>query len=105
MALFFDSAWFDARLAAQGLTRADAAAALGLGESEIAELWKDQREVTAGHVRVLSGLLGVPQDEVTRRAGVSTPAAREGEWDRRLSRIESDLAEIKSLLRDLKAGK
>ena len=35
MALFFDSDWFDARLAAAGLKRADVAAALGLGEIEI----------------------------------------------------------------------
>ena len=45
MALFFDSAWFDARLEASGLRRADVAAALGLTAEQIAELWKDQREL------------------------------------------------------------
>ena len=33
----------DARLAAGGLTRANVAAALGLTDEQVAELWKDQR--------------------------------------------------------------
>jgi transcriptional regulator with XRE-family HTH domain len=73
MALFFDQAWFDARLAAAGLTRANAAAALGLSQEQIAELWKDQREVSARDVTILAALLGQPAAEVARRAGVSTP--------------------------------
>ena len=77
MALFFDSEWFDSRLTAAGLKRADAAAVLGLGENEIAELWKDQRELSARDVRLLAALLGATREEVARRAGVSTPAPRE----------------------------
>ena len=44
MALFFDKSWFNERLAAVGLSRANIAAALGLTDSELAEVWKDQRE-------------------------------------------------------------
>lgn len=105
MALFFDSDWFDARLAASGLRRAELASALGLSESEIGEMWKDQREVSAQNVRVLAALLGATRAEVARRAGVSTPVPHaEGDTERRLARIEAELAEIKSLLLDLKAA-
>ena len=54
MALFFDSSWFDARLAETGLTHADLAAALGLTPHQLAELWKDQRELSANDVRLPS---------------------------------------------------
>jgi transcriptional regulator with XRE-family HTH domain len=101
MALFFDSAWFDARLAAGGLTRANVAAALGLTDEQVAELWKDQREFTADNVRMLSLLLAVPPAEIASRAGVSTPVPKDAspDLDARLARIESDLAEIKALLK------
>jgi len=106
MALFFDSAWFDARLAAAGLTRATVAAALGLSEAQVAELWKDQREFSADNVRVLSALLGVSPAEIADRAGISTPVPKEapGEsaalraLDARLARVEAALAELKALI-------
>ena len=106
MALFFDSAWFDARLAAAGLTRATIAAALGLSESQVAELWKDQRELSADNVRVLSALLSVPPAEIADRAGISTPVPKEAPADsatlrelaERLGRVERALDEIKALV-------
>ena len=109
MALFFDSDWFDARLAAAGLTRATVAAALGLSEMQVAELWKDQRELTADNVRVLAMLLAVPPAEIANRAGVSTPvpleAAPDGaalrELADRLARVERALAEITAMIRTL----
>ena len=99
MALFFDSQWFDARLAALSLKRADMAAALGMGESEIAEVWKDQRELSADHVRLIAALLNVEPKEVADRAGVSTPVPRDDDIETRLARIEAELAEIKALLK------
>jgi hypothetical protein len=110
MALFFDSEWFDARLAAAGLTRADAAAALGLDAEQIAELWKDQRELSAGDVRILSVLLAATPVEIAARAGVSTPVPKEAspnalaEFGERLARMERTLAEIKALLLDLRSA-
>src|ERR1700690_2813824 len=77
MALFFDSVWFDARLEAAGLSRATVAAALRLSDGQLAELWKDQRELTADYVRVLSALLAVPPAEIASRAGVSTPVPKD----------------------------
>ena len=105
MALFFDSDWFDARLASAGLRRGDVAMALGLSESQIAELWKDQRELTAQNVRVLAGLLGATPAEIATRAGMSTPAPRDApeSIEQRLARVEAELAEVRSLVLALKA--
>lgn len=109
MALFFDSAWFDARLSAAGLTRADAATALGLTAEQIAELWKDQRELTADNVRLLSALLAAPASEIATHAGISTPVPKEmpsdalGEINARLARVERGLAELKALVLELRA--
>jgi transcriptional regulator with XRE-family HTH domain len=100
MALFFDSDWFDSRLASAGLKRADAAAALGLSETEIAELWKDQRELSAQDVRLLAGLLGATGEEIAKRAGTSTPVPQDDDagLDAKLVRVENELREIKALL-------
>ena len=109
MALFFDSDWFDARLAALGLQRADIAAALGLNLEQTSEVWKDQRELNAGHVRTLSALLGVPAPEIADRAGVSTPIPRDipsgamNQIGERLDHIERTIAEIKALVLELRA--
>jgi hypothetical protein len=109
MALFFDSQWFDARLAASGLDRAAIAAALGLNAEQVAEVWKDQRELSAGDVRMLSMLLSVSPEEVASRAGVSTPVPKDAppqdlaEIGERLVRVERVLAEIKVLILDLRA--
>ena len=101
MALFFDSTWFDGRLAAAGLTRAALAAALGLSQSEIAEMWKDQRELSPTDVRVIAGLLGESAAEVARHAGVSTPASNGAtleDLSQRLAAVERKLDEIRALL-------
>jgi len=67
MALFFDSAWFDSRLEALGLQRSHVAGALGLIAEQVADLWKDQRELSARDVRTLSALLRVPAAEIATR--------------------------------------
>lgn len=105
MALFFDSQWFDARLKALGLVRADMARALGLDEEQLAEVFKDQRELSAASVRLIAALLGVDAKEIASRAGVSTPTPREddgpcdGTIEQRLARLEAEVAEIKSMLK------
>jgi transcriptional regulator with XRE-family HTH domain len=71
MALFFDRDWFDAALARSHLARADLARALGLSDAEIAEVWKDQRELSAGQVATMAALLAVSAEEIARHAGVS----------------------------------
>lgn len=100
MALFFDSQWFDDRLRQSGLKRDDLAAALGLDERQLGEMWKDQREVSADNVRVMAALLGVSREEIAQRAGISTPVPRDA--DDRLTRVEADIREIKAMLSELR---
>src|SRR5580704_12246863 len=110
MALFFDSAWFDEKLKATGLSRSDLASALGLTPSQIDEMWKDQRELKAQDVRVIAALLGASQTEVANRAGISTPVPKAGPAGnaailQRLDSIEKTLAEIRAELRALKGAR
>jgi transcriptional regulator with XRE-family HTH domain len=107
MSLFFDSAWFDARLKATGLSRADLAAAMGLTQQQIDEMWKDQRELKASDVRIIAVLLGAAAAEVAERAGISTPVPKEqppadADVIARLERIEKTLQEIRADIRSLK---
>ncbi|MGN6516445.1 MAG: helix-turn-helix domain-containing protein [Rhizomicrobium sp.] len=104
MALFFDTVWFDARLSAAHLSRADAARALGLSDGEIADIWKDQRELSARDVATLAALLAVTPREIAAHAGISTPVPKAeneqppAELSARLERMETLLQEIKALL-------
>ena len=116
MALFFDQDWFDAQLKACGLSREDAARALGLSPSQIAEIWKDQRELMARDVLALAKLLGASPADVADRAGVSTPVPEEAEETdassaavlakldelaERVGRVERAVVELKALILDL----
>jgi transcriptional regulator with XRE-family HTH domain len=102
MALFFDAEWFEARLAAAGLSRALLAQALGLTEPQIAQMWKDQREISAREVATMAALLGVAPQEVATHAGISTPVPKQGDEladiRARLDRIERELAGLKAML-------
>ena len=100
MALFFDTAWFDARLAATGLTRGHLAATLGLSEEQVAEIWKDQREISANEVAVLAALFGVTAQDIAHHAGISTPMPKAAAPDieARLAKVERELAELKAQL-------
>ncbi|MGD0143729.1 MAG: DNA-binding protein [Rhizomicrobium sp.] len=117
MALFFDSAWFDGRLAAAHLSRPDLARALGVSESEIAEIWKDQRELTAHDVAIIAALIAASAEDVATHAGISTPVPRPAPADladigravadlaARLDRVERMLVDVKALLLDPKRGR
>ncbi|HSM97367.1 MAG TPA: hypothetical protein VLT91_15090 [Rhizomicrobium sp.] len=106
MALFFDTAWFDARLHSAHLTRSDAARALGLSDHEVAEVWKDQRELSARDVATLAALLATTPQEIAQHAGISTPVPKPAgkpsleELSARLERVEAELAAIKALLKE-----
>ena len=102
MALFFDAAWFEARLKAANLSRDALAAALDLNQVEIAELWKDQRELSAREVRVIAGLIGTSADDVALHAGVSTPVSKAppADLEARLAHIERELEDIKAQLNE-----
>jgi uncharacterized protein YceH (UPF0502 family) len=102
LALFFDAPWFDEKLAERGLSRTVMAAVAGLSEDELALVFKDQRELSAGQVSAFAELLGVPAAEVANRAGVSTPtpgasptAARIEALERRVAALEAELAKLR----------
>lgn len=103
MALFFDAPWFDGKLEARGLSRAAMAAVGGLSEDELALVFKDQRELSAGQVSAFAELLGVTPAEIARRAGVSTPSpgaatasdARIAALERRVAALEAEIARIR----------
>ncbi|BCW90107.1 hypothetical protein sos41_32750 [Alphaproteobacteria bacterium SO-S41] len=95
MALFFDQTWFDAQLAERHLRRADLGAMLGLDETGIGEVWKDQRELKAADVSLIAALLNLSPAEIAHRAGISTPVPVEASGvERRLAAIEAKLDEI-----------
>lgn len=107
MALFFDGTWFDVRLAGLGLSRATLGAALGLSETALDEIWKDQRELSAREVSIIAALLGTTGEEVAHHAGISTPVPRppaaNTDIAQRLQRIEQALTELTALVRAIAA--
>jgi|HubBroStandDraft_1064217.scaffolds.fasta_scaffold1535978_1 hypothetical protein len=98
MALFFDVAWFEARLHERGLGRAALAAGAGMSEVELGLVFKDQREISAAEVTALAELLGASPAEIAEHAGISTPVPGAGAAESRLSSIEARLAAIEALL-------
>lgn len=105
MALFFDAAWFDARLGERDLTRAVLAAVSGLSEAELALVFKDQRELSAAEVGKFAELLGVAAAEVASRAGVSTPRPGQGSaLEARIAALERRVAALEAELANLKRG-
>jgi hypothetical protein len=100
MALFFDQAWFNARLATVNLDQGHVAAALGLTPEQVADVWKDQRELRAREVAVLAALLGAAPAEIASRAGVSTPVPTAeptlAELAARVEELEAEVARLKA---------
>ncbi len=104
MALFFDAAWFDERLAECGLSREALAAVAGLSAADLALTFKDQREISAREVAVFAELLGAEAAEVASRAGVSTPVpGRASGADVRIAALEARVAALEAELAALKA--
>lgn len=99
MALFFDAAWYDARLSERGLTRVVLAAAAGMSEADLALAFKDQRELSVREVSVFAELLGVTAAEAASRAGVRPPpvsdAQRLAALEARVAVLEAELARLK----------
>jgi len=109
MALFFDADWFDAALSARGLTRPMLGLRLGLDDQALADMWKDQREVSARDVAAMAEFFGLPPAEIADRAGVSTPvlsAVRPVDevLVDALARIRRLEAELSTLRADLEAA-
>ena len=99
MALFFDAAWYDERLAERGLSRTILAAAAGLSEADLTLAFKDQRELSIREVSVFAELLGVTPVEAASRAGVrpqpASAAQRLTALEARVAALEAELARLK----------
>ncbi len=104
MALFFDGVWFGARLGERDLSRERLAARLDITTEDLALLFKDQMELSAGQVAAFAELLGVSAAEVASRAGVSTPVpsqqtsphARIASLERRVEALEAEIDRLKA---------
>ena len=110
MALFFDQKWFNERLETAGLSKGDLARALGLSDTELAEMWKDQREISDRELSTMALLLGASQNEVHKRGGVQGSPEVRAALKARLSPagthqadqgIEARLARIEVLLEEI----
>ena len=103
MALFFDAPWFDDRLQARELNRADLAVVAEMDDAELALVFKDQMELSAGQVAAFAELLGVSVAEIAQHAGVSTPVPsgvtsqehRIVALEQRVASLEADIARLK----------
>lgn len=106
MALFFDQEWFDAKLAATGAGREDIGQLLRLSPEQVADLWKDQRELKAADVLVIARFLNVSAEEVALRAGISTPRPLAGVQDvtTRLAAMEARMTAIEQAILEMKAA-
>lgn len=97
MALFFDAPWFDAKLEERDLSRAVLSAVAGLSEAELALVFKDQQELSAGQVSAFAELLGVPAAEIADRAGISTPTpGAASPTDQRIAALERRVADLEA---------
>lgn len=105
MALFFDSPWFDEKLAERGLSRSAMAAVSGMSAADLDLAFKDQRELSAREVAAFAELLGENPAEVAARAGVSTPAPGvPSEAERRIAALERRVATLEAEIARLKGG-
>lgn len=100
MALFFDAPWFDTRLSERGLTRSALAAVAGLSEADLALVFKDQKELSAGQVAAFAELLGETPADVARHAGVSTPTPGQ-DAATRIAALEQRVAALEAAVRRL----
>jgi transcriptional regulator with XRE-family HTH domain len=104
VALFFDKAWFDARLRALSLSRAAMAEVAGLSEDDLTLIMKDQMEVTGEQVQAWARLLNVDPEEIARRCGVSTTVAPPRSDQDRIASLERRVANLEDTIRRLIEG-
>jgi hypothetical protein len=101
VALFFDKAWFDARLASLGLDRAALAQAGGASMANLDLMFKDQMEVSAAQVQAWAALLGETREQIALRCGVSTPQTATLSDAQRIDALERRVMALEAQIRAL----
>ncbi len=105
MALFFDARWFDERLKARELDRADLAVVAEMDAAELALVFKDQMELSAGQVAAFAELLGASAAEIADHAGISTPVPSErSTMEDRIVALECRVASLEAEVSRLRHG-
>jgi hypothetical protein len=95
MSLFFDAAWFDAKLAERGLDRAALALAAGLERSDLYSVFTNERSATAAELAAFADVIRVDLVETSLRAGVAERAPLED--DNTTARIDSIEARLDAI--------
>lgn len=101
MSLFFDAAWFDARLAERGLDRGALAGAAGISREELHLIVVNEREATGRELSAFAAVLNADIVEVSLRSGVSTRGAAPSDQTGRLDDLDARLDRIDRFLEDL----
>lgn len=106
MGLFFDAAWFDARLREKGLDRAALGRAAGLERSVLHQVFIHERAPSADELKAFADLLGLSVVEISLRCGVAdaqAPPAQDAAA--RIDNMEARLDAIEAWLAGLEADK
>jgi hypothetical protein len=113
MALFFDAAWVDAKLAELKLDRGGLAAAAGLSRDDLALIFTNQREATGAEIAAFAAFLQTELVEMSLRCGIAAreaaaadanPTARLDQLSARLDAIDTWLAEFERETRKTGSG-
>jgi hypothetical protein len=104
MSLFFDAAWFDARLTARRAERGDLAAAAGLDRAELHRVFTNERAATAQELQAFAAFLDADLVEVALRSGVTQRGAEVAvDSQARISSIEARLDQIDDWIAELES--
>jgi hypothetical protein len=106
MALFFDSDWFDRRLAARGIDRAGLALAAGVERGELHRIFTNERAPTVEEMAEFARVLETDVLEITIRCGVAVrQSASDAGAGERIESIEARLDAIDTWLAEFEASK
>jgi transcriptional regulator with XRE-family HTH domain len=101
MSLFFDAAWFDARLNERGLDRGALAECAGLERGELHRLFTNERSPTHDELSAFAKLLDIDLVTVALKCGVRERAAGGDDASARIEGIEARLNAIDEWLAEL----
>ncbi len=105
MSLFFDAAWFDAKLTARNLDRAALAIAAGIDRGELHGIFTNERAPTLEEMESFARVLETDLLEITLRSGVAERAPAGADTADRIESIEARLKAIDDWLAEFEQKK